>query len=67
MSYLKHGNLYIDNNPFENAIRPLALGRKTIFLQGSNEVAKDIAMYYSFFTTCKKKKYKSIQIAVSCP
>lgn len=54
MAYLKDGNLHIDNNLVENAIRPLALGRKNYLFAGSHEAAKDIAMYYSFFTSCKK-------------
>jgi hypothetical protein len=54
MAYLKDGNLQIDNNLVENAIRPLALGRKNYLFAGSHEAAKNIAMYYSFFATCKK-------------
>ena len=54
MAYLKNGNLHIDNNLVENAIRPLALGRKNYLFAGSHEAAKNIAMYYSFFATCKK-------------
>ena len=54
MAYLKDGNLHIDNNLVENAIRPLALGRKNYLFAGSHEAAKNIAMYYSFFATCKK-------------
>jgi transposase len=54
MNYLKDGNLQIDNNLVENAIRPLALGRKNYLFAGSHDAAKNIAMYYSFFATCKK-------------
>ena len=54
MNYLGDGNLEIDNNKIENAIRPLALGRKNYLFAGSHDAAKDIAMYYSFFATCKK-------------
>jgi len=32
-AYTNDGNYHIDNNPIENTIRPLALGRKTISLQ----------------------------------
>lgn len=53
-NYLKDGNLEIDNNNIENAIRPLALGRKNYLFAGSHDAAKNIAMYYSFFGTCKK-------------
>lgn len=53
-NYLKDANLEIDNNNIENTIRPLALGRKNYLFAGSHEAAKNIAMYYSFFGTCKK-------------
>lgn len=53
-NYLDHGMLEIDSNLIENSIRPLALGRKNYLFAGSNEAAKDIAMFYSFFATCTK-------------
>jgi transposase len=53
-NYLEDGMLEIDNNLIENSIRPLALGRKNYLFAGSHDAAKDIAMFYSFFTTCKK-------------
>ena len=54
LNYLHNGNLNIDNNWVENAIRPLALGRKNYLFAGSHDAAIHIAMYYSFFATCKK-------------
>lgn len=51
--YAHHGHLEIDNNPVENAIRPVALGRKNYLFAGSNEAAQRAAMIYSFFATCK--------------
>jgi hypothetical protein len=54
MNYLKDGNLEIDSNLIENAIRPLALGRKNYLFAGSHDAAQNIAMFYSFFGTCKK-------------
>lgn len=53
-NYLNHGMLEIDSNLVENAIRPLALGRKNYLFAGSHAAAKDIAMFYSFFATCIK-------------
>ncbi len=53
MNYLKDGNLEVDNNNIENAIRPLALGRKNYLFAGSHNAAENIAMWYSFFATCK--------------
>ena len=54
MNYLKDGSLEIDNNNVENAIRPLALGRKNYLFAGSARGAQRAAMFYSFFGTCKK-------------
>jgi len=54
LAYLKDGYLEIDNNLAENAIRPIALGRKNYLFAGSSNGAKRAAMFYSFFATCKK-------------
>jgi transposase len=43
----------LDNNLIENAIRPLALGRKNYLFAGSHKGAENIAMMYSFFASCK--------------
>ncbi|HUH47668.1 MAG TPA: IS66 family transposase [Arenibacter sp.] len=53
-AYLYDGNLHIDNNPIENAIRPIAIGRKNYLFAGSHEAAQRAAMIYSFFAICKK-------------
>jgi len=54
-NYLKDGILEIDSNLIENAIRPLAIGRKNYLFAGNHDAAENIAMFYSFFGTCKKK------------
>jgi transposase len=54
LNYLKDGILEIDSNLVENAIRPLALGRKNYLFAGSHDAAQNIAMFYSFFASCKK-------------
>lgn len=51
--YLNDGILEIDNNLIENAIRPVALGRKNYLFAGSHDGAKRAAMMYSFFAMCK--------------
>jgi transposase len=51
--YLLDGALEIDNNLVENAIRPVALGRKNYLFAGSHEAAPNIAMYRTFFATCR--------------
>lgn len=52
--YCLHGQLQIDNNAIENAIRPIALGRKNYLFAGTHETAQNAAMVYSLFATCKK-------------
>jgi len=51
--YLTDGRIQIDNNLIENAIRPLALGRKNYLFAGSHKAAQRAAFLYSFFATCK--------------
>lgn len=51
--YAKQGHLEIDNNLIENAIRPVALGRKNYLFAGSHKAAQRAAMIYSFFAMCK--------------
>jgi hypothetical protein len=55
-AYLHDGSLEIDNNLIENAIRPLALGRKNYLFAGSHEAAKRAAAIYSFFAMCRKEE-----------
>ena len=51
--YTTDARLNIDNNPVENAIRPVAIGRKNYLFAGSHEAAQRAAMIYSFFNTCR--------------
>jgi len=51
--YIDDGRLQIDNNLIENAIRPVALGRKNYLFAGSHDAAQNAAMMYSFLATCK--------------
>jgi transposase len=51
--YTTDGRLNIDNNPVENAIRPVAIGRKNYLFAGSHEAAQRSAMLYSLLGTCK--------------
>ena len=52
-TYLEQGYLQIDNNPVENSIRPVAIGRKNYMFGGSHRGAERSAMFYSFFASCK--------------
>ncbi len=51
--YIREGWLKIDNNPVENAIRPVTLGRKNYLFAGSHAAAGRTAMLYSLMGTCK--------------
>jgi transposase len=51
--YTEDGMLSIDNNPVENSIRPLALGRKNYLFCGSEDAAQRTAMVYSLLGCCK--------------
>jgi hypothetical protein len=53
MIYTTDGKLNIDNNPVENAIRPVAVGRKNYLFAGSHEAAQRSAMLYSLLGTAK--------------
>lgn len=51
---LQDGRVELDNNLVENAIRPVAIGRKNYLFAGSHEAAKRAAMVYTFFSACKQ-------------
>ena len=51
--YATNGLLNIDNNPVENSIRPVAVGRKNYLFAGSHDAAQRAAIFYSLFATCK--------------
>jgi len=53
MVYATEGKLNIDNNPVENSIRPVAVGRKNYLFAGSHQAAQRSAMLYSLLGTCK--------------
>ena len=54
--FLKNPKLNIDNNPMENMIRPIALGRKNWLFAGSEGGGKHLAILQSFAATCKANK-----------
>lgn len=51
--YVNDGRINIDNNLIENAIRPLALGRKNYLFCGNDASAYRAAIVYSLIGTCK--------------
>lgn len=52
--YVEDGRYQIDNNWVENAIRPVALGRKNYLFAGSHDGARRAAIIYSLLNTCRK-------------
>jgi len=64
--YLDNGRLEIDNNLIENAIRPLALGRKNYLFAGNHDAAANIANFYTLFGTCKKLGVNPYNYLVWC-
>ena len=51
--YTTNAMLNIDNNPVENAIRPIAIGRKNYLFAGSHDAAQRAAMLYALFAPCR--------------
>ena len=51
--YVNDGRYRMDNNGIENAIRPLAVGRKNYLFCGNHDAAIRAAIVYSFFGSCK--------------
>lgn len=60
-AYAQHGQIEIDNNLVENAIRPLAIGRKNYLFAGSHDAAEMTAAMYSFMATCKKNGVNELE------
>lgn len=51
--YAESGTLPIDNNPVENAIRPIAIGKKNWLFAGSERAGKRAAAIQSLLATAK--------------
>ena len=51
--YVDEGRVELDNNLVENAVRPLAIGRKNYLFAGSHDAAQRAAVLYSLLGTCK--------------
>ena len=51
--YVTRGDLPIDNNPVENAIRPIAIGRKNWLFTGSERAGQRAAAIQSLLATAK--------------
>ena len=51
--YAETGDLPIDNNPVENAIRPIAVGKKNWLFAGSERAGRRAAAIQSLLATAK--------------
>jgi len=51
--FLEHGEVEIDNNLVENAIRPTALGKKNWLFFGSEEAGQRSAVIYTLIQNCR--------------
>ena len=51
---MRDARYQIDNNLVENAVRPLALGRKNFLFCGNRDSAIRAAVIYSLVSTCKE-------------
>jgi transposase len=52
--YLEHGQVDIDQNWCENAMRPVALGRKNWLHLGSESMGPSAAAIFSVAETCRR-------------
>jgi hypothetical protein len=53
IGFLEHGEVEIDNNLVENAIRPTALGKKNWLFFGSAEAGQRSAVMYTLIQNCR--------------
>ena len=51
--FLEHGEVEIDNNLVENAIRPTAIGKKNWLFFGSKEAGQRSAVIYTLIENCR--------------
>ncbi len=51
--FLEHGEVEIDNNLVENAIRPTAIGKKNWLFFGSKEAGQRSAVIYTLVANCR--------------
>ena len=53
--YIYDGNLKIDNNPAENAIRPVTVSRKNFLFCGNHNAAFNAAMIFTLTGCCREQ------------
>ena len=58
--YTTDGDLNIDNNPAENALRRIALGRKNWLFAGSDRGGRTAAVLFSLIATCQRHRVEPL-------
>ena len=59
--YLNDGNIEIDNNGVENAIRPIAIGRKNYLFAGSETGAQWAAIFYTLLGSALRHGHNPLE------
>lgn len=59
--YLEHGQVAIDNNAMENAIRPTAIGKKNWMFVGHPQAGERAAILYSILISCQRLDIHPVQ------
>ncbi len=54
LAQVEHGQVRLDNNLIENAVRPSAIGKKNFLFIGSPEAGKRSAIIYSIIVSCER-------------
>jgi len=54
IAQVQHGQVNLDNNLIENAVRPSAIGKKNFLFIGSPEAGKRSAIIYSIIVSCER-------------
>jgi len=57
--YLENGQIRIDNNDSERAIKPFVIGRKNWLFNNTEKGAKASSIIFSIIETCKANEIKS--------
>ena len=54
LAQIEHGQVRLDNNLIENAVRPSAIGKKNFLFIGSPDAGKRSAIIYSIIVSCER-------------
>ena len=62
IQFVQDGNLQIDNNLIENAIRPSALGKKNFLFIGHPEAGERSAVIYTLLGSCRRHGLNPVRL-----